>query len=120
MVIELVLPEPDEAELELVESAPPEPDEPELEPLESALPEAEELVPGLVEPALVVVAALVLVLWASAGSWPDTSWTKMTPQTKAKVEAAVASARLRINATRRRRAPGRAATPPATSGRFRA
>jgi hypothetical protein len=61
VVIALVLPEPEEPDPELDE---PELDEPELE-----LPEL-----GLVVPeALVVVLAAPRALWASAGSWPDTS-----------------------------------------------
>jgi hypothetical protein len=98
---------------------PPEPEEPGL-----VLPELEPELPELVEPEPVeleealVDAALELVLWARAGSCPDTSWTKTTPQINVNVEAATASARLRINATRRRRALGRAVTPPGASVSF--
>jgi hypothetical protein len=105
VVTALVLPEPEEPEAELPEPVLPvlvEPEEAEPEPVE-----AEELV---------VEAAVVLVFLARAGSCPDTSWTKTTPQIKANVEAAAASARLRIKATRRRRALSRAATPLGASG----
>lgn len=66
----------------------------------------------------VVDAAVPLELWPSAGSCPETSWTKITPQTRAKVEAATASARFRITLTRRRRALSRAATPVRASARL--
>ena len=99
MVIGLVVPELEELGSVLVVPVPPVAEE--LEP-EEALEEAE---PEFAEPEeLVVAAAVVLVLWARAGSWPETSWTKITPQTNANMDAAVASARLRIKATRRRRA----------------
>jgi hypothetical protein len=100
VVIALVLPEPEELEPELPALVDREP-----EPLELVDPEE-----------LVVDVAASLELWASAGSCPDTSWTKITPQIKANVEAMAASARLRIRATRRRRALSRAATPAGTSG----
>jgi hypothetical protein len=100
VVIALVLPEPEALDPELPALVDPEP-----EPLELVDPEE-----------LVVDVAAPLELWASAGSCPDTSWTKITPQIKANVEAVAASARLRIRATRRRRALSRAATPAGTSG----
>ena len=73
--------------------------------------------PELVEPEEPVVGAAVeLELWARAGSCPETSWTKITPQIKANVEAAIATVRLRIKPMRRRRAFRRAVTPPGTLG----
>jgi hypothetical protein len=116
-VVIAVLPEPDELEPELPEVVEPEEFEPEelepeeFEPEELGEPDAAEL--ELVDPDD-VDAAVLLVLWASAGSCPDTSWTKTTPQIKTNIEAAAARARFRINATRRRRAFSRAATPPGT------
>jgi hypothetical protein len=115
VVIALELPElvePEELELpELVESEEPEP-EPELP--ELVEPEEAELEP--VDPEELVVAAGVALLWASAGSWPDTSWTKTTPQLRANAEAAAATVRLRIKTTRRRRPFSRAVTPAGTAG----
>jgi hypothetical protein len=99
VVIALVLPEPEEPEPALLGLV--EPEDTELEP---------------VDPEELVVDAALALLWASAGSCPDTSWTKMTPQIRAKVEAAAASARFRIKTTRRRRALSRAVTPPGTLG----
>jgi hypothetical protein len=107
VVIALVLPEPEEPDPELEELDDPEVDAPELD------------VPGVglvVPEALVVVVAAPRALWASAGSWPDTSWKKIAPQSRANVEAAAASARFRINVTRRRRAFKRAVTPPGGLG----
>ena len=121
MVTALVLPEPEEPEL-------PEPEEPELELPELVEPElvdpelvdpelVEPVDPELVEPEEPVVGAAVeLELWARAGSCPETSWTKITPQIKANVEAAIATVRLRIKPMRRRRAFSRAVTPPGTLG----
>jgi hypothetical protein len=112
VVIALVLPEPALPELEPVEPEEFEPEVPEPE-----VVEPEEADPELVAPDEPVVdATVVLALWARAGSWPDTSWTKITPHTTANVAAAVASARLRIKVTRRRRAFSRAATPTGASG----
>jgi hypothetical protein len=118
---ELELPEPvepDELEPEVPELAEPEPVEPEeLEPEVPRLAESEpvEPEPEPVEPEeLVGDAAAPVELWVSAGSCPETSSTKITPQIRTNVEAATATARLRIRVTRRRRASSRAATPPVT------
>jgi hypothetical protein len=108
VVIGLVLPEPEEPALE-------EPEPPLPEVAEGAelveLDELGELVEldDPVDPD--VDAAVPLELWPTAGSCPETSWTKITPHTRAKVEAATASARFRTTLTRRRRAVSRAATP---------
>jgi hypothetical protein len=81
------------------------------------LPEPVELeLPEVVGADVVVVVVVPVALWANAGSWPETSWKKIAPQTSANVEAAIASARFRIKATRRRRAFRRAVTPPGMSG----
>ena len=121
MVTALVLPEPEEPELELPEVVEPEEFDPELPELvepELVAPEVVEPVdPELVEAEEPVGDAVVeLELWARAGSCPETSWTKITPQIKANVEAAIATVRLRIKPMRRRRAFRRAVTPPGTLG----
>ena len=121
MVTALVLPEPEEPELELPEVVEPEEFDPELPELvepELVAPEVVEPVdPELVEAEEPVGDAVVeLELWARAGSCPETSWTKITPQIKANVEAAIATVRLRIKPMRRRRAFSRAVTPPETMG----
>jgi hypothetical protein len=77
----------------------------ELEPVEPAL-----LLAEFVEPELLVVVVLAVRCLAGAGSWPDTSCTKITLQAKTKLPAAAASARLRIRAIRLRRARRRSPT----------
>jgi hypothetical protein len=110
VVIALVVPEELEPELlELVEPEEPEPELPELV-------EAEEAGLEPVDPEEPVVDAGLVLLWASAGSCPDTSWKNTTPQIRANVEVAAARVRFRIKATRRRRAFSRAVTPLGTAG----
>lgn len=48
--------------------------------------------------------AVVVVLLASAGSWPETSWTRMPPVVAMNVAVATPTIRRRIWLTRRRRA----------------
>jgi hypothetical protein len=122
VVIALVLPEPEPELPELVEPEEPEPELPELvepeepEPELPELTEPEEAELEPVDPEELVVAAGLALLWASAGSCPDTSWTKTTPQIRANAEAAAATVRFRIKTTRRRRAFSRAVTPAGTVG----
>jgi hypothetical protein len=98
VVIGLVVPEP---ELLLVAPDP----EPELE-LVVPDPEPELVAPDPELDPLDAFAATVL-FWDSAGSLPDTSWTKMTAQSTAKVTSVVAITRLRILVTRCRWARSR-------------
>jgi hypothetical protein len=88
----VVLPEPDRVLLALRDDEPVDPEE-------------------LFEPVEPVVIDLVVVftLLASAGSWPETSWTKITPHANTNVVIAAASTRLRIRAARRRRVWSRSA-----------
>jgi hypothetical protein len=89
VVTALVVPEL--PELELV----PEPEELEVDP-EVVAPELDAL-----EPAPLLAATVVV--FDSAGSWPDTSWTKSTAHSTANVTAAVTITRLRISDIRRSR-----------------
>jgi hypothetical protein len=86
--------------------------------------------PELVEPALEAavepLAEVVTVVWlalepavlclASTGSWPETSWTKITPHASAKVVPAAANVCLRIRMIRSRRARNRSVTVGRASG----
>jgi hypothetical protein len=97
VVTALVVPEL--PELELV----PEPEELEVDP-EVVAPELDALepvVPELGAPAPLLAATVVV--FDSAGSWPDTSWTKSTAHSTANVTAAVTITRLRISDIRRSR-----------------
>jgi hypothetical protein len=67
-----------------------------------------------VEP-VVIDLVVVFTLLASAGSWPETSWTKITPHANTNVVIAAATTRLRIRAARARRVWSRSA-----AGRFAA
>jgi hypothetical protein len=61
-----------------------------------------------IEP-IVIDLVVVFTLLASAGSWPETSWTKITPHANTNVAIAAATTRLRIRAARARRVCSRSA-----------
>lgn len=90
-------------EPEAVEELDPPPVDPEL--LETTLVPAEPPVPELAAARL-----------ASAGSWPETSWMKITPHASANVPPTAASTRLRVRTIRSRRARSLSATRRRVSG----
>jgi hypothetical protein len=88
----VVLPEPDLVLLVLREVEPVDPEEL-FEPIEP----------------VVIYLVVVFTLLASAGSWPETSWTKITPHANTNVVIAAAATRLRIRAPHPRRVWSRSA-----------